>query len=91
MIDLIRWALQRSEPSKETARHRLQLILVMDRVGLAPEYMEAMKQDIIEVVSKYLVVDKDSIEVDMRRSEDSLVLVSNIQVKEVVKAYAGDG
>ena len=63
----------------------------MDRVGLAPEYMEAMKQDIIEVVSKYLAVDKDSIEVDMRRSEDSLVLVSNIQVKEVVKAYAGDG
>ena len=91
MIDLIRWALQRSEPSKETARHRLQLILVMDRVRLAPEYMEAMKQDIIEVVSKYLVVDKDSIEVDMRRSEESLMLVSNIQVKEVVKAYAGDG
>ena len=85
MIDLVRWALQRNERSKDTARQRLQLILVMDRIGLAPDYMEAIKRDIIQVVSKYLVVDEDSIEMDMKRSEESLVLVSNIQVKEFAR------
>ena len=85
MIDLVRWALQRHERSKDTARQRLQLILVMDRIGLAPDYMEAIKRDIIQVVSKYLVVDEDSIEMDMKRSEESLVLVSNIQVKEFAR------
>ena len=88
MIDLLRWALQRHEPSKETARKRLQLILVLDRIGLAAEQMEAMKRDMIEVVSRYLIVEEDSIEVDMKRSEESMVLVSNIQVKDIVRTFA---
>ena len=71
MIDLLRWALQKHERSKDAARQRLQVILVLDRVGLAPEHMEAMKRDIIEAVSRYLVVDKDSIEMDMQRSNET--------------------
>jgi cell division topological specificity factor len=89
MIDLIRWALQRPSPSGETARQRLRLILVMDRGGLPEDCMEDLRRDIIEAVSKYLVVDEDSVQMDMRRSSDSLELVSNIQVKEIVKAPAG--
>ena len=88
MIDLIRWALKRSAPSGETARQRLRLILVMDRGGLPQDCMEALKQDILKAVSKYLVVDEDSVEMDMRRSDDSLILVSNFKVKEVIKASA---
>ena len=88
MIDLLRWALQKHERSKDAARQRLQVILVLDRVGLAPEHMEAMKRDIIEAVSRYLVVDKDSIEMDMQRSNETLVLVSNIQVREVIRSFA---
>ena len=88
MIDLLRWALQRQERSKDTARQRLQLILVMDRVGLAKEHMEAMKADIIQAVSKYMVVDHESIEMGMRRSGESLILVSNIQVKDIIRAAA---
>ena len=86
MVDLLRWALHKHERSKDAARKRLQVILVLDRIGLAPEHMEAMKRDIIETVSKYLVVDHDSVEMDMKRSDDSLVLVSNIQVKELMRA-----
>ena len=88
MIDLLRWALQRQERSKDAARRRLQLILVMDRVGLAKEHMEAMKADIIQAVSKYMVVDHESIEMDMKHSGESLVLVSNIQVKDIIRAAA---
>ncbi len=87
MIDLLRWALQKREYSKDTARKRLQLILVLDRVRLAPEHMESMKKDIIEVVSKYLVVDDGTIEMEMMHSDGSIVLVSNIQVKEVVRSF----
>lgn len=87
MIDLLRWALQRQERTKDTARKRLQVILVMDRIGLTQENIEAIKSDMIQVVSKYLVVDEGSIEVDMKRSGDSMVLVSNVQVKEVVRNF----
>ena len=88
MIDLLRWALQKHERSKVTARHRLQMILVLDRVGMATEHLESMKRDFLEVVSRYLVVDVDSIEMDMKRTDDSLVLVSNIRVKDVIRSFA---
>ena len=88
MIDLLRWALQRHERSGDAARKRLRVILVLDRVGLSSENMEGMKRDIMEAVSKYMVVDEESMEVDMRRSGESLVLVSNIQVREVVRSFA---
>jgi cell division topological specificity factor len=85
MLDLLKWALQRHEKSKDTARKRLRVILVLDRVGLAPEQMEAMKRDIVGAVSKYLVVDEESVEMDMKRLDESLVLASNIQVKDIVR------
>ena len=85
MLDLLKWALQRHETSKETARKRLRVILVLDRVGLAPGQMEAMKRDIVGAVSKYLVVDEESVEMDMKRLDESLVLASNIQVKDIVR------
>ena len=88
MIDLIRWVLKRQERSKDEARQRLQVILVMDRIGLATDQMEAMKRDIIGAVSRYFVVDEDSVDMDMRRSDQSLVLVSNIHVKDVIRAFA---
>ena len=88
MIDLLRWALQKHENSKDTARKRLQLILLLDRIRLAPEHMESMKKDIIEVISKYLVVDEGTIEMEMMHSDGSIVLISNVQVKEAVRGFA---
>ena len=35
MIELLRWALQRHEKSKDSARQRLRMILVLDRVGIS--------------------------------------------------------
>ena len=88
MIDLIKWALHKRERSKDAATKRLQLILVLDRIGMAPDQLEAMRRDLLQAVSKHLVVDEESLEMDIQRSEDSLVLVSNIQVQDVIKPVA---
>ena len=88
MIDFLRWALQKQERSKDAAHKRLQLILVLDRIGMSAEDIEAMKGDIIQAVSRYLDVEDGSIEVDIQRSGDSVILVSNIQVKEFVRTFA---
>ncbi len=87
MIDVLKWALHKQERSKESATKRLQLILVLDRIGLAQNQLEAMKRDIVEVVSRYLVVDEESVEMDMRRSDKALMLVSNMAIKEVIRAF----
>ena len=86
MRELLRWLLGASgetADSKETARQRLRLVLIQDRLDLPPEKMEQMKREIWEVVSRYMVVEDDFMEFEVRRLDELLLLVSNIQVKDL--------
>ena len=87
MRELLRWLFglsdKNTQSSSEIARQRLRLVLIQDRVELAPEMMHQMKQEILEVVSRYMVVDDDFIEFEVRRLEELVMLVSNIEVKDV--------
>ena len=89
MLEFLRWLLSQRdfdkdrERTKDTARQRLQLVLMHDRLDLAPETMASMKQEIWEVVSRYMVIEEDFIEFEVRRLDELMVLVSNIQVKEL--------
>ena len=47
--------------------------------------MDLMKQEIWEVVSRYLVVDDEFLEFEIRRLDELVVLVSNIQVKDTTE------
>ena len=88
MLDLLRWLLNQLEArdprerTKDTARQRLQLVLIQDRLDLPADKMAAMKQEIWEVVSRYLAVEDDFLEFEIRRLNELVVLVSNIQVKD---------
>ena len=93
MHDLLRWLLEQRTKvrksveervrSKDTARRRLQLVLMHDRLDLSPDMMEQMKREIWEVVSRYMVVEDEFMEFDIRRLDELVVLVSNIQVKDL--------
>lgn len=92
MRELIRWfrSLTKRESeqlkqtlSKDTARQRLKLVLIQDRLELAPEKLEEMKKEIWNVVSKYMVVNEEFMEFDVRRLDELTVLVSNIEVKDL--------
>ena len=89
MLEFFRWLLKQRdfdkdrERTKDTARQRLRLVLMHDRLDLAPQNMEAMKREIWEVVSRYMVVEDDFMEFEIRRLDELMVLVSNIQVKEL--------
>lgn len=87
MRELFRWLFglsgKNTQSSSEIARQRLRLALIQDRIELAPDMMQQMKQEILEVVSRYLVVEDDFIEFEVRRIEKLVLLVSNIEVKDV--------
>lgn len=76
------------EPSADAARKRLQLVLVQDRIGMPQSSLESMKQDLLQAISKYLIIDQDSVKVEVRGSGDSLVLVSNVIVRDFVRSGA---
>lgn len=58
-----------------TAKERLQFILVHDRINLPPERMQEMKAEILAVISKYVDVDSDNVDIALQqRNRDSLIV-----------------
>ena len=60
----------RKKNSGEIARNRLKLLLVADKANCSPELMEMIKDDMIHVISKYMEIDADGIEISITRTEE---------------------
>lgn len=71
------------ERSGSVAKKRLQLVLVQDRSNMSPEVLEDLKEDLIEVLTRYLDIDEVGMSVDLDRSDESVALVASIPVKSV--------
>ena len=56
---------EEKKDSKDTAKERLHLVLMQDRANVSADFMELMKQEIIEVIKKYIDVDENSIDVKL--------------------------
>ena len=66
--------------SGDVAKERLQLVLIQDRVKLPPMAMEKIRDDIIEVISKYVEVDTDGIDISLTKTARQSRLVANIPI-----------
>ena len=53
----------RRRSSRQVAKDRLKILLISDRVNCSPEMMELIKNDIAKVISKYMKIDSDNIEI----------------------------
>ena len=49
--------------SKDAAKERLHLVLMQDRANVSADFLDLMKQEIIEVIKKYIDVDENAIDV----------------------------
>ena len=56
--------------SKEAAKERLHLVLMQDRANVSADFLELMKQEIIEVIKKYIDVDEREIDVRLTNKEN---------------------
>jgi len=73
------------EGSGATARQRLQVVLVHDRLGLAPQLIEQMREEILRIVARYLEVEGGA-QVEVQRRGERVVLLANIPVRDVARA-----
>ena len=70
--------------SKNVAKDRLKLVLIHDRAMLSSGMLEQMKDDIIAVISKYVEIDRDSLNINIAENPDNsrrTTLVANIPLK----------
>ena len=78
------WAGRRAS---EESRERLRLILTLDRASLSPRMVDALKEDIRQVVSRYLVIDEENLEVNLESRHDRMALLITIPVVMVRRAH----
>lgn len=75
--------------SKETAKERLHLVLMQDRANMSADFLELMKQEIIEVIKKYIDVEEELIDVRLKNkieedgSNGSPFLYANIPIVNI--------
>ena len=62
------------------AKDRLQFVLVQDRVKLTPDQMDQLKDDLIQVISKYVEIEREGIEITLNRSGRHSLLTADIPV-----------
>jgi len=74
--------------SSTTAKDRLRLVLMTDHLALAPEIIENMKRDLIDVISRYVEVDREKVEVNFEREDRSLAMLANIPITSVNRPAA---
>lgn len=75
--------------SGTVAKDRLKLLLVSDRANCSPEIMDKIKNDIIEVIKKYMEIDCEGLDIQLTQTESETsngsvpALIANIPIKEV--------
>lgn len=84
-MTILNYLLGRKKKSASVAKERLQIILARehaDRDG--PDFLPALKKDILDVVAKYVKIDLDRIQVKLDKTEDTEILELNIVFPEGV-------
>lgn len=73
---------------KDVAKDRLRLILINDRGDIPEETLEKIRDEILQVLSKYIEVEFDDVDIavnrgDIQEGENSRSLVANIPIKGI--------
>lgn len=79
----------KKKASGNVAKDRLKLVLISDRANCSPEIMEQIKNDIIAVISKYVEIDAEGLDIKIMQTESEgnngsvPALFANIPIKDM--------
>lgn len=88
-LNIFKWFNKEDKTSKNVAKERLQLVLIHDRNNSSPEFINNLKSDILEVISKYIEIDESCFDVKLVQTDDDSnsrgkpALVANIPIKKM--------
>lgn len=68
------------ESAKDTACNRLRVVLMQDRTNLTPELMDRMRKEMVELLSKYVEMDKEALDLNLEQDGDQVALMLSIPV-----------
>ncbi len=82
----------RRKSSCQVAKDRLKILLISDRVNCSPEMLELIKSDIAKVISKYMKIDAENMDIQISakkggggRGNKNPILYANIPILDIHK------
>jgi cell division topological specificity factor len=72
---------RRETSSAQQAKDRLALVLIHDRTDLPPGTLETLKNDLIEVISRYVDIDPEAVRIEMSQEGREQRLVADIPLR----------
>ena len=94
VLSLFKQTESKEENAKDVACNRLRVVLMQDRTNLTPELLQRMRKELVELLSKYVEMDKDALELNFDQEGDQMALMLSIPVirakdeAEIEKALA---
>jgi cell division topological specificity factor len=79
----------REPKSAHQAKERLKLVLIHDRTDLTPGELETMKDELIEVISRYVEIDPSAVRIDMEQEGREQRLIADIPLRSVLRRRTG--
>ena len=61
---------QKELGSKDAAKERLHLVLMQDRANVSADFLDLMREEIIEVIKKYIDIDEEAMDVRLTNKEN---------------------
>jgi cell division topological specificity factor len=75
--------------SAASAKERLQLVLIHDRTDLTAGELDALKDDLLDVISKHVDIEPDHVRIGLERDGRSQRLVADIPLRSTVRRRGG--
>jgi cell division topological specificity factor len=69
--------------SADSAKERLQLVLIHDRTDMTPAELDSLRDDLIATISRHVAIDEQNVQIDVEHDGRSQRLVADIPLKAV--------
>lgn len=77
----LRERLKGKHKSAAEAKERLKLVLIHDRTELTPAQLEALKDELLEVIGRYIPISRDAVRIQINQEGRSQRLIADIPLQ----------
>jgi cell division topological specificity factor len=83
MPNIFEMLFPRQQRSGNVAKDRLTIIVGQDRSAIPPHLMEQLREELMEVISRYIEIDKEHLTVGTESSGGAMMLRADIPIRRV--------